>query len=124
MGDKVQFASPRHLLLHFDLDTTKGDRSETYKAIDGIKSPAPRRLTSSVYVVPIPDGASPVDFAFAFWKVLATATKGGLREKDAFYLHVGAGQAGHTDVLFQQPSGGQLDLTPDVSVLESLFINR
>jgi hypothetical protein len=121
--DKVQFAAPRFLLLHFDLDTTKGDRTDTYKAIEAITAPhAPRRLTGSVYAVAIPDSASPSDFAFAFWKVLAAATKGLLHEKDVFFVHYGAGQSGHMDVLFQSPSKKELDAKPDVSVLESLFV--
>jgi hypothetical protein len=123
MSDKVQLAVTRHVLLHFDLKKS-GDRSATYKAIEGIGAPGQvRRLTESVFVAHIPDGVEATRFAEAVWKALEAATKGQLAEGDRFFLHYAGTTPGYIDVMFQVVGKtGRLDSDPQKSILESLFL--
>jgi hypothetical protein len=119
MATKVQINSIRHVVLHYDLDTTQGgSRDDAYAAIDAIKNPAaPIPLTKSVRLFVIPAGVEPIDFAFAVWKAVAAATKGRLRAGDAFFVH-----AVSESVLYQRlDEGSQLDPDPLARILEGFI---
>jgi hypothetical protein len=119
---KIQTARRRHVLIHFDLNTTRGARDKDYNLIDTITSPAvPRKLTGSVYIVLVPSGQELFDFAVKTWESMAQVMRGHLRAGDKFFLHI-CGEQDGANIFHQTVEDDlSLDATPEVTMLERLF---
>lgn len=102
----------RFLALHFDLmESSPGTRAKTRGEILGfVTNSGGARVTSSVFFVPIPDGAVTDEFALGFWNELASATRDQLAAGDEFYVHYAGIAPDHLTTRSQVVAEGECSL--------------